>query len=373
MSARAANHLMAIGEAVDQLITVDMTGLWFSQGRNVLRELYEAARAKLDGPITLRIAERLQHVLGGGGTVIINTALTLPTGFAETDGPLGGAVLARAIQRALHARVVIVTDEGLESLVAATCQGAGLSVATLERLLELGSAMTLTGPPGDRHVVGVTGFPFDDAAAERRTLDLLDRLKPSAVIAIEKTGPNTRGVYHSMGGIDVSRSRSRAGIFFAEARRRSITTVGIGDGGNEIGMGTIRDTVERLVPFARRCQCPCGAGTADATIVDYCLPAMVSNVGAYGVAACLAAVTGELDAFHTAEVERRMTAASISAGAIDAICHYPEPSTDGLSVDVAVGIVEALRTTIRAIRLHEWDEYKKILEIFESQAGGEKH
>lgn len=354
------DHLVRVGEAVDRLMTVDVTGLWFSQSTDVLGELYRAARARTDAPISLKIARELQSLLREGGTVIINTGLTLPQGFAETDGPPGGAALGRAIQRAHKARVVFVTDDGLEAMMAATCQGAGLSVCTLPRLIELGKVRTIEGGRADQQVVAITGFPFDDAAGQRRAVELLDALQPAAVIAVEKTGCNDKGVYHSMSGMDMSRFRSRGAFLFKEATRRRIMTVAIADGGNEIGMGTIRDVVQRLVPFGRKCQCPCGGGTADATPVDYLLPAMVSNIGAYGVAACIAAVNGDPRILHGPEVERRMTAACIAAGAIDAISHYPEPTSDGLSVEVAVGIIQMLHAIIEEIRVREWPDYAEI-------------
>jgi len=354
------NCLRAIGEAIDRVITVDVTGLWYSQSQDVLKEMYEAARCKLDGPITLAIAKALYSKVQPGDTVIINSGLTLPQGFGETDGPLGAAALARTIQHALKARIVMVTDDGLEEMISATCQGAGLSAVSLERLIELRDIISIEGTSGDKHGVGVTGFPFDDIVAKHKSVELLDLLSPSALIAVEKTGANEQGVYHSMSGLDMSRFRSRAAILFAEAKRRNIMTVGIGDGGNEIGMGTIRDVVRELVPFGRKCQCPCEGGTADSTVVDYCLPSMVSNVGAYGVAAALAALVDDPGLLHSGEIERRMTDAANASGAIDALSHYPEPTSDGLGVDAAVGILEVLRTLICALRVREWDDYRKI-------------
>jgi thiamine pyrophosphate-dependent acetolactate synthase large subunit-like protein len=74
--------------------------------------------------------------------------------------------------------------------------------------------------------------------------------------------------------------------------KEGVLTVGIGDGGNEIGMGNIYDTVRKVVPYGDQCKCPAKCGIADSTLVDVTVVATVSNWGAYGIEACLAALSG---------------------------------------------------------------------------------
>jgi len=111
----------------------------------------------------------------------------------------------------------------------------------------------------------------------------LDLLRPSALIAIEKLGPNQQGVYHMVKGHDSSAFQAKAGRLFDAARPRGILTIGVGDRGNEIGMGAIADTVRQVLPYGSICQCPCGGGVADATEVDVVVPGTCSNWGAYGM------------------------------------------------------------------------------------------
>jgi hypothetical protein len=100
---------------------------------------------------------------------------------------------------------------------------------------------------------------------------------------VEKVGPNKKGVCHTVYGSDVSSSCAKIDYLVEEANRRGILTIGIGDRGNEIGMGVIRDVVEKVVPTGSKCKCPCGAGIACVTETAVTVLASISNLGAYGI------------------------------------------------------------------------------------------
>jgi hypothetical protein len=88
-----------------------------------------------------------------------------------------------------------------------------------------------------------------------------------------------RGTYHNMFGQDYSEGRARIDYLVEEAGERRILTIGIGDGGNEIGMGAIAEAVRKHVPHgeilcarvATECFCRSvyrtGAATVPALIV----------------------------------------------------------------------------------------------------------
>jgi hypothetical protein len=83
-----------------------------------------------------------------------------------------------------------------------------------------------------------------------------------------------------MRGRDITAETAPAHHLFEGAARRGppLTTIGIGDGGNEIGMGKIpRDTIHRNVPD--------GALIACRVPTDHLIVAGVSNWGAYALAA----------------------------------------------------------------------------------------
>ncbi len=173
---------------------------------------------------------------------------------------------------------------------------------------------------------------------------MLDRLKPAAMITVEKTSPNRAGVIHSVSGqawtprVDFVRVE----YLVAACRRRGIPTVGIGDHGNEIGFGLIEDTVRKTVPRADVCQCPCGQGMASAVATDVVIPASISNWGAYGIEACLAILKRDPGLLHDAAVERAMLQACVMAGGVDGITSRQILAVDGTGENTQVAIVNLL-------------------------------
>ncbi len=98
-------------------------------------------------------------------------------------------------------------------------------------------------------------------------------LQPDAVVSIERPGFAADGRYYNMRGEDIS---DRAAIFDPFLDQASCPTIAIGDGGNEIGMGNIADTIATLDIAGSVTRC------------DELLVADVSNWGAYGLIALLA-------------------------------------------------------------------------------------
>ena len=257
----------------------------------------------------------------------------------ETDGPPGAAVLGRALRR-VGAQVRYVTDATNVPLVEA-------ALKTLDEPLD------------------VTVYSGEADAARR----LLDAERPTHLVAIERPGRNRAGEYLNMRGESVAEwnpsldelfivakavrpdrpegglRKTRAGSGSADNRRGAgrskpgrPVTVGIGDGGNEIGMGVVRAKLARIDALRARI----------ATVVpaDHLVVAGVSNWGGYGIVAALGRLSGE-DLLHTPEIERRLIAACVAAGGCDGITRRREPTVDGLSADAHAGIVELLRLASR--------------------------
>jgi hypothetical protein len=134
----------------------------------------------------------------------------------------------------------------------------------------------------------------------------------------------------------------RAGSGSADNPQRKMSrpvTIGIGDGGNEIGMGAVRAKLARLDALRAR--------IATVVSVDHLVVAGVSNWGAYGVVAALARLTG-LDLLHTPEIERRLIAACVAAGACDGVTRRREPTVDSLNADTHAAVVDLLRLASRS-------------------------
>jgi hypothetical protein len=302
--------------AIDHQITLD------PGGRNS-RRLYAAARERAGEPLVGRAAERLLEAIGGdraagsdraktgdrragvdAGDVAIATGFPIPpAAIPETDGPLGAAVLAGALER-LGARPVFVVDGRTEPIVAAVADAAGLE-------------SMLTIPPA--------------AAADRLAADRL-----SAVVAIETPGRCADGSHRTMAGEDISSLVDPVDDLVERAGDRGIPTVGVGDGGNEVGMGAIRPAVERHVAGGETIAC--------VTAAESLVVAGVSNWGAYGLVAALADRTGR-SLLHTPETERRLLEVAVEAGAIDGVSGRAEPTVDGIDRTVherVVGVLNAL-------------------------------
>ena len=331
--------LRLMAENVDRLVNLDISGY------GVIGALYEAARAYHRRPLTLLAAERLHQALRPGDYFFVTSGWVMP-GFypvGETDGPIGAAALGRALGIGLGARMVVLTEETMVPITVASCRGAGLNVLT-----EADIEQAPRKPHPSNLFCLVLPFPIEDDHAIKESKRLFQQYRPKSLVAIEKNGPNRKGVYHMVGGFDNSDCVAKAGRLFEEASRRGMLTIGIGDRGNEIGFGAIEEVPRRLLPFGRKCTCPCGAGVVDATTVDVLVTAAVSNWGAYGIAACLAVLLDRPEILHDPATEARMLHCCVNAGGVDGFSCRPIPVTDGMPEAVHVSIVTLLHEIVRA-------------------------
>ena len=117
-----------------------------------------------------------------------------------------------------------------------------------------------------------------------------------------------------------------------------MTTIGIGDGGNEIGMGKIRwDTIRRNIPN--------GALIACRVPTDYLIVAGVSNWGAYALAAGVALLMNKSlppDLFDV-EREREILRIMVEKGPLaDGATGQHTFTVDGLPFEVYAGPLREL-------------------------------
>jgi hypothetical protein len=276
--------------------------------------------------------------------VVIATGATcqrigIDPNIGEMDGPPGAVALARAIGRGLRSVPILLTEEGQVDSLAKAAHSIGLTRTDLR-----GSLEQATRSAYNTSVV-VEGFPSDDEAARKAAISFLDRFVPAAIVTVEKAGMNEVGVYHSSLGFDTSEGKARIDYLVAQAAERGILTIGVGDGGNEIGMGLIRDAIREHIPYGKKCQCPCGAGIAPAVNVDVLVTASVSNWGAYGIIACLSAILSRPDVLHTSELCERAIRGSAWAGYLDP-SGYADIAVDGLPLRIHLAFLELLNIII---------------------------
>ncbi len=140
--------------------------------------------------------------------------------------------------------------------------------------------------------------------------------------------PNRRDRPQSMRGIDLTKSINPTHLLFEAAGLRgpAITTIGIGDGGNEIGMGKIP------WPIIRR-NVNGSAAIACRISTDFLIVAGVSNWGAYGLAAGVRLLRNAPPDPHLfdPERERQLLQLMIDAGPlVDGVTRRREATVDGL-------------------------------------------
>jgi D-glutamate cyclase-like protein len=247
--------------------------------------------------------------------VLLTTGFAVGPGLPETDGPPGTACLGRAL-RILGAEVIYVTD--------------AMAVPPLQ------AALKVLGEPAaveTFHVAhGAGGGPAARGARETARR-LLAEHRPTHMVAIERPGRARDGEYRSARGRSLTEWNGALDELFLAAPAR-IVTVGVGDGGNEIGMGAVRARVARAGGLFPR--------IASVVKVKHLVVAGVSNWGAYGIVAELGRLTGR-PLLHTGEEEQAMVQACVDAGAVDGLTFRPEATVDGLPLPAHIGMLELLR------------------------------
>ncbi|MDE2844459.1 MAG: DUF4392 domain-containing protein [Chloroflexota bacterium] len=217
-----------------------------------------------------------RYILEHPGRVAIVTGFYILTaGQHETDGPPGALAIGSALQ-ALGNDVTYVTD--------------------------VHTAPMLRGWLGDS--AGVVEFPIaGDAESRASARSLIDELRPDLLISIERCGRNASDVYLNMLSRDITEFTARLDYLF----ELGIPSVGIGDGGNEIGMGNV---VEHIPPVATLPDEPA------ISTVDRLLIASVSNWGGYGLVAALSLLAGR-NLLPSVEAENRLITRMVDEGAVD--------------------------------------------------------
>ncbi len=231
--------------------------------------------------------------------VTISTGFYVPSASPpafETDGPLGDIFLRRAFQAC---GVEVLAGFFAEPELARVLQCA-------HRFCDL--PMIDVGP--DSHYVS---------------------------IAIERSGPAAGGRHYSMRGRDITEHHDTRLTRTPPKRKQMVAdkfqhlhhTIGIGDGGNEIGMGKLpHDLVAENVPNGDLIHCR--------VATDFLIVAGVSNWGAYALAAGVYVLRGKTpppDLFDP-DREREILEVMVREGPlVDGVTGKPTATVDGLSWD----------------------------------------
>jgi D-glutamate cyclase len=267
----------AFVDRIERLIHVDV-------GRNIIG-LFDAARGGLWGAASALAAARATRA----GLI---TGFYVPQGSppaAETDGPVGAALLAKGLE-AVGIPCRLATDEPCRSACAASLAGAG-----------------------------VPGVPIDAVAIGAALGPLIEAWRAAGIthaISIERCGRSADGAPRNMRGQDIGSYTAPLDDLFVAGPWE---TIAIGDGGNEIGMGALsRSLIARHVAHGETIAC--------VTAARHLIVAGVSNWGAYALIGALAALRQDWRAPLLTCLDETLDRAVLEATVEDG------PAVDGVSL-----------------------------------------
>ncbi len=323
-----------VATLIDDFMALDLTGV------GLIGKLTEALQRRQPGYACMGAAERIVQALDGKrGPVLIATGFPEGGGVPETDGPVGAALLARALFLGFGVESVIVVDEDWDTMMRATCMGAGLSPRTLPESGRIEPIPFL-------RPVYIRTVPKDDAGSRPICDALLADTQPSLMISIERPGANVNGLRHGLGGRPLDGMAADLDYLFAQGKARGIPSIGIGDGGNELGMGVIAQDLPTFSPKAVDCGTPGRGGVGAATATDWLVISNVSNWGATGIIAALSALLENPVVFHEAALEIRSIELCVGNGGVDGMFMAPEPAVDGIDAEEWRGLITTLRASV---------------------------
>jgi hypothetical protein len=324
-----------VARNIERLCTVEMRPLGMPRG--FIHKLNAIIENKYGSPSTLLAAKQIIERANKNDNIIISTGAGIVPWVAkgETDGPLGAAALGNVLNKGLALKPIFIAEELNFDPIEASCDVLGLKISDYEIFKK------------KERTAFIRSFPYGDVESQKAAQEILDEYQPSMIITLEKLSPNEKGIIHTVRGFDHTNSHAKVHHLINQAMDRNILTIGIGDGGNEIGFGVINKEVKDIVvPFGRKCQCPCQAGIAAVTKTDFLIVAAVSNWGAYGLEACLAGLLKDPDLLHSSASEQRMLEACAKVGGTDALYLKQMQRVDGIPSEVNQSIITILREIV---------------------------
>lgn len=283
---------------------------------NYFEEIENIIRNNLDqrGMDKINLKGELEK---GARNLLESTRVMIVTGFVikdkligETDGPIGAVSLASALEQ-LGKKVILVTDKYSKDMMRNCC-----IVKGVEAPIEI--------------------VPYK--GSQKFCESLLQEYKPSHVVAIERPGRAKDGHCYSMRGEDLSDIVPDTDILFEKAKKLGLTTLAVGDGGNEVGMGRVSSYVISSVKM--------GDKICAVTSTDYLILAGVSNWGGHALAGALSLLTNKI-LLHDRKIEIEILESMVKVGAVDGCTKEKTLTVDGLSLKDNIKILEELKNIVK--------------------------
>jgi hypothetical protein len=278
----------ALVDRIERLIQTDV-------GRNI-GPLCDAASGGLWGAAAALAAARPCRV----GLI---TGFYVPMGSppaAETDGPVGAALLARGLT-AVGVPCRLATDEPCRN----ACEVALAAAVALD-------------------------VPVDAIAIGAPLAPLMETWRASGIthaISIERCGRSADGAPRNMRGLDIGSYTAPLDDLFAAG---PWGTIAVGDGGNEIGMGALpRALIAQYVAHGETIAC--------VTPAQHLIVAGVSHWGAYALIGALATLRSDwrdqlLECLDEGLDRRVLEATLVNGPAVDGVSRRQTRTIDNLDL-----------------------------------------
>ena len=236
---------------------------------------------------------------------------------------------------------------GMAQLAAGFCEiGVPVTVITDAPCAKAVWAVTKVLP----HPVNLEIVSVDDRSVRRLRTQLETADRPiTHLVAIERCSQGIDGRHYREHGWDISDDTAPLDYLFADSGWTAPwTTIGVGDGGNEMGMGALpRALLEAEVPN--------GALVSARTTSDHPLVAGVANWGAYGLLASVGLVRPDLArqllTHFTADFEQKVLTAAVEIGQaiddsrVDRLGQL-QMTIDRLPLEEHAAVIEAVRRIV---------------------------
>jgi len=229
-------------------------------------------------------------ILENQGTVFITTGFYIVYAKAsETDGPPGAIALGNALKK-IGYKVVYITDKW--------------------------SLEILKGMTNDL----IIDFPVNDHENSKVfAINLIKELKPSVSISIERASLMEDGTYRNWKSQDISEYNAKLDYIF----NNTSNTIGIGDGGNEIGMGNLFTEIKNT------------RGLPDkpaVTKVDELIVSSCSNWGAYGLICSISEIKS-INLLPSLNDAKNLIKKCVDLGAVEGLTGEKKYAVDGRDLE----------------------------------------
>lgn len=257
----------------------------------------------------------------------------IPTGFSvkrdeetgrilpETDGPIGAVVAGEALRKA-GKTVVYIVDTPNKPLLEAALKVIHPDFATDDKIkIEVFDHKLERGADASKR-----------EALRQAANNVLDKHGIKGLLAVELPARTDEGKYANMRGVSINDINSARDELLLAAHDRNrgkraaerIITAGVGDGGNEAGMGG-RKGIKTAID---------GSVMASSVPADYPVTSWNSNLGGCAIGAVVAKRNNQLDQFTKPAQIEQMIDAVLAAGGVDGVTRS---SVAGEVVDTPTG------------------------------------